>query len=84
MASPLAISIPKYGTRITNYIRDVIKDAGLGEEDINLTQWSQMCMEGWLSRKTREGEAQVRPWVFMTRKETDELVGFFGGSAKSI
>lgn len=72
----------KYGTRVTNYMRRIMKEFGLSDDEINLAVWSQVCDEGWVSKKTPKGRVQLVPWCFMTRTELEDLVGFLGNVLK--
>lgn len=72
-----------YGTRVTNFMRRIMEDYGLTEDEINLAVWSQMCEEGWAAKKSRDNRYNnFTPWCMMTRTEADELVGFLANLSK--
>jgi len=68
-----------YGTRVTNYLRTIMEREGLKEDQIDLSVWSQLCEEGWISKKSKDGKLQVKPDCLMSRLEADELYGFLAG-----
>jgi len=73
----------KYGTRVTNYMRKIMAEFGLTEEEINLSVWGQVVEEGWIAKFSPGSNIiQVKPWCLMTRAEIDGLVGFLANLCK--
>ena len=42
------------GLRITNYTLDIMRKAGWTDDDFQLADFSQLCLEGWVSRYDRK------------------------------
>lgn len=71
-----------YGTEVTTYLRRIMREQGLTEAEINLANLSQICEEGWVSKKNSNAVDQLTPWVLIDRSSLDELVGIMSGLFK--
>jgi len=66
------------GLRVTNYMLDILRKDGWTENDIRLADFSQLCLEGWVSKKDKHNVVQLKPFCLIRRFRLDALVGLLG------
>jgi len=65
----------KYGVIVTNYMLAIMEKKGITFEDINMTKFSTLCVDGWVSKKSINGEEQFDSFFLISRTKFDMLVG---------
>lgn len=65
----------KFGTIVTTYMLNLMKEAGLTPKEASLASLKQFAIEGWVEKDHREIN-NFKPWVLISRAKLDELVGF--------
>jgi len=66
------------GIRVTNYTLDIMRKAGWTNDDFQLADFSQLCLNVWVSRKDKKGIEQLKPFCLIKRSRLDALVGLMG------
>ncbi|CAN2042784.1 conserved hypothetical protein [Candidatus Magnetomoraceae bacterium gMMP-15] len=72
-----------YGTQVNLYLQEIMREHGLSDQEINLSVVSQLCERGWVSKKSRDGKDQLKPWFLIDRTGMDELLGIMSGLFKN-
>ena len=68
-----------YGIRITSHMFNTLKKFGWTDKNFRTSNFSQLCLNGWISKKDRKGVDQLEPYCLIPRYRLHDLCSLMSG-----